>query len=87
MSSAPAAKRRKRVNSSPQKEFPGVSKAPRGPEVIIRLLNADTSKLGLSYSHVLEFEQLEYLSFNYEKVSYLYIICISLGCTLARKHY
>ena len=78
MSSAPAAKRRKRVNSSPQEECPRSPEVPQGPQVIIRLLDADTSKLSLSYSHVLEFERLEYLTFNHDKVSYLYTICAAI---------
>lgn len=52
---------------------------PQGPDVIIRLLDVDTSKLGLSRPYIFEFEQLEYLTFNYDKVSYLYIICATIS--------
>lgn len=68
----PLAKRRKRVNPSQQEE------PPQGPDVIVRLLDTDTSKLGLSHPYILEFERLEYLTFNSDKVSYLYIICAAI---------
>ena len=68
----PPAKRRKRVNPSKQED------PPQGPDVVIRLLDADTSKLGLSHPYILEFERLEYLTFNSDKVSYLYVICAAI---------
>jgi hypothetical protein len=48
------------------------------PDVVIRLLNEDASKLGLSYPMVMEFDRLDYLTFNSTKVSYLYIICAAI---------
>src|SRR5579859_2636791 len=48
------------------------------PDVVIRLLNEDTSKLGLSYPKVMEFDRLDYLTFNSTEVSYLYIICAAI---------
>ena len=60
--SPPPTKRRRRVKKE---------ESPQGPEVIIRLLDADASQLGLSHPIVIEFERLEYLTFNYDKVSYL----------------
>ena|SRR5436190_729382 len=67
--SPPPAKRRRRVKKE---------ESPQGPEVIIRLLDADASQLGLSHPIVIEFERLEYVTFNYDKVSYLYIICAAI---------
>jgi hypothetical protein len=64
---SPPPKRRRRVNQETQ-----------GPEVIIRLLDADASELGLSHPIVIEFERLEYLTFNHDKVSYLYLICAEI---------
>lgn len=59
------AKRRKRAESLKKK------KSSQGLQVIIRLLYADASKLGLSHPIVLEIERLEYLTFSCNKVSYL----------------
>ena len=50
----------------------------RGPDVIVRLLNDDTRKLGLSNPRVMQFDKLDYLTFNSTKVSYLYIICAAI---------
>ena len=50
----------------------------RCPDVIVRLLTEDTRKLGLSYPMVMEFDRLDYLTFNSTKVSYLYIICAAI---------
>ena len=50
----------------------------QGPDVIIRLLDADTTNLGLLHPTVIEFDRLDYLTFNSTKVSYLYIICATI---------
>jgi len=68
----PPAKRRKRSTVTTEREdF-------QGPDVIVRLLDADSTNLGLSHPTVMEFSRLEYLTFNSTKVSYLYVICAAI---------
>jgi hypothetical protein len=68
----PRAKRQKRV---PVTNRGG---AVRGPDVIVRLLDADTIKLGLSHPIVMQFNRFEYLTFNSPKVAYLYVVCAAI---------
>lgn len=68
----PPAKRRKRSTVTNEKEdF-------QGPDIIVRLLNEDATNLGLSYPTVMEFDRLDYLTFNSPKVAYLYVICAAI---------
>ena len=50
----------------------------QGPDVVVRLLDADTIKLALSHPTIMEFDRLDYLTFNSTTVSYLYIICVAI---------
>jgi hypothetical protein len=50
----------------------------RGPDVMVRLLDEDTRNLGLSYPIIMEFDRLDYLTFNSSTVSYLYLICAAI---------
>jgi len=68
----PPAKRQKRATVT------NTNKVVQGPDVIVRLLDADTTNLGLSHPTVMEFDRLDYLTFNSAKVSYLYVICAAI---------
>jgi len=49
-----------------------------GPAVVVRLLDEDSSNLGLSDPIVMQFNRLDYLTFNSTRVSYLCIICAAI---------
>jgi hypothetical protein len=49
-----------------------------GPDVMVRLLDEDARNLGLSHPIIMEFHQLDYLTFNSSTVSYLYLICATI---------
>lgn len=57
---------------------PSQGNRPHGPDIVLRLLNADTAKLGLSHPRIIEFEKLEHLTFNCDKVEYLYVVCAAI---------
>jgi hypothetical protein len=59
--------------SKPNQEGPQ-----HGPDLVLRLLNVDAIKLGLSHPLIIEFEKLEHITFNADKVEHLYIICASI---------